>query len=64
MINLLFSIIVLCVVGGLVYWLISKLPLPEPFPTIIRVCVILICVLLLLGVLFGGVQLPVLNLRR
>lgn len=58
MINLLISIIVLCIVGGLFYWLVSMLPLPEPFPTVIRVCVILIMLLLLLGVLFGGISIP------
>jgi len=58
MINLLISIVILCVVGGLLYWLVSLLPLPEPFPAIIRVCVVLIMILLLLGVVFGGVDIP------
>jgi hypothetical protein len=62
MINLLITVIILCVVGGLVYWLVSMLPLPDPFPVVIRVCVILIMLLLFLGVLFGGVDLP--QLRR
>lgn len=64
MIDLLVTVIIFAIVGGLLWWLVSMLPLPEPFPMVIRVCVILICILLLLGVLFGGVQLPALNLRR
>lgn len=62
MIELLITIIIFCVIAGLLYWLVSLLPLPAPFPVIIQVCVILIVVLLLLGIVFGGV--PVLNLRR
>lgn len=58
MINLLISIIVFCIVGGLLYYLVSLLPLPEPFPNIIRICVVLIAILLLLGLIFGGVSMP------
>ena len=58
MISTLISLVVLCLVLGLIYWLIMQLPIPEPFAGIIRVCVIVICILLVLGVLFGGVQLP------
>jgi cation transporter-like permease len=58
MIELLMALIVFCVVGGLLYWLVTLLPLPEPFPRIVQVAVILICVLLLLGVFFGGVSVP------
>lgn len=36
------------VVGGLIYWMITLLPLPEPFPTVIRVVVIIAIVLFLL----------------
>lgn len=64
MIDLLVTVIVFCIVGGLLWWLVSMLPLPEPFPTVIRVCVVLILILLVLGVLFGGVSLPQINLRR
>lgn len=64
MIDLLIAVIVFAVVGGLLIYLISLLPLPAPFPTVIRVCVVLICIFLLLGVIFGGVSLPTMNLRR
>lgn len=64
MIDLLITVIVFCIVGGLLWWLVTMLPLPEPFPTVIRVCVVLILILILLGVLFGGVSLPALHLRH
>lgn len=64
MIDLLLTIIVFAIVGGLIWYLITLLPLPEPFAMILRVCVILLFVVLLLGMLFGGVSLPSLNLRR
>lgn len=64
MLDLLITVIVFCIVSGLLWWLVSMLPLPEPFPTVIRVCVVLILILILLGALFGGINLPVLNLRR
>lgn len=63
MIELLITIIIFCVVAGLLWWLVSMLPLPAPFPMVIQVCVILIFILLLLGLVFGGIDLP-LRLRR
>lgn len=63
MIPTLISLIILLILLGLIYWLITLIPLPEPFPNIIRVLVIVACVLLVLGVLFGGVSVPSLHLR-
>lgn len=63
MIALLINFIVLCVVFGLIYWVVLQLPLPKPFPKLIRIAVIVVFVLLLISVFFGGVQLPF-NLRR
>jgi len=63
MINLLITIIILAIVAGLLYWLVGMLPLPEPFAQIVKVAVILICILVILGVVFGGINIPVLNLR-
>ena len=65
MIALLVQIIIVCVVLGLLFYLVGMLPMPEPWPTIIRVCVILICILVLLSIAFGGGgYLPALNFRR
>lgn len=56
MIDLLITVVVFCIVGGLIVYLIRLLPLPEPFPMIIQVAVILILILVLLNVtgLLGG----------
>ena len=53
MLTILFSIIVTLIVAGLIYWLISLIPLPPPFLEIIRVVVILAVVLYLLSIVFG-----------
>lgn len=62
MISLLISIIIIAIIAGLAFWLVGMLPLPAPFGQIVQVAVVLICLLVLLGVVFGGVQLPRLSL--
>ncbi len=64
MIEVLFSIIIFALIGGVLYWLVLQLPLPEPFATILRIAVVLICIILFLGVLFGGVSVPWGHLRK
>ena len=65
MISMLVTVIVLCIVFGLLYYLVNLLPLPDPFGMILRVCVILICILVVLSLFFGGGDyLPALHLRR
>lgn len=58
MISLLVTLIVFCIVAGLIYWLLTMLPLPDPFKTIIIVAFILILILVLLGMFFGGIDMP------
>jgi hypothetical protein len=57
MIVVLVHIIIALVVLGLLYWLLTLIPLPAPFPRIIQVVVIIIAVLYLLSVLlpYAGV---------
>lgn len=50
MIDLLITLIVFCIVGGLLYYLVTLLPLPAPFATIVQVAMILILILVLLNV--------------
>jgi hypothetical protein len=45
------------------YWLLSKIPLPEPFGVIVQVILGLIILVVLLGLLFGQIHTPVLRLR-
>lgn len=56
----LISLLVLIIVFGLIYWLITILPLPAPFKTIAVVVFVVICILILLS--FIGV-LDVGNIR-
>ncbi len=58
MISLLITLIVFCIVAGLIYWLLTMLPLPEPFKMIVMCAFILILILLLIGFLFGGIEMP------
>lgn len=58
MIGALVTLIVFCVIAGLIYYLLGLLPLPEPFKNIVIIAFICICILVLLGWLFGGIDLP------
>lgn len=49
----LFSILVLVIVMGLVWWIIGLLPLPEPMKQIVLVVLTVICLIYLLSLLFG-----------
>lgn len=50
------SIIVTIVVIGLLYWLVTLIPLPHPFPLIVQVVFILIVVLYLVRVFLPGIH--------
>lgn len=58
MIGALVTLIVFCVIAGLIYYLLGLLPLPEPFKQIVIIAFICICIVVLLGWLFGGIELP------
>ena len=49
----LFSLLVMVIILGLVYWVVTLFPLPEPFKQIAMVIVVVICLLYLLSILFG-----------
>ncbi len=49
----LFSLVILIVVVGLVYWLITLLPIDAKFKQIILVICIIFCILVLLGAVTG-----------
>lgn len=63
LLGLLVTIIILALVFYVIYWVIGQIPLPDPFGVVVRVILGLIAVLVLLGVLFGGISIPVLRLR-
>lgn len=43
------TLIVTLVILGLLFWLLTLLPLPDPFPTILKVVFILIAIYVVLG---------------
>jgi len=54
----LIDLIIFAVVAGLIYWLLTLLPIPEPFKNVVMVAFILICIVWLLGVMFGSFPAP------
>jgi hypothetical protein len=56
MISILVSILVMCIVLGLIWWILSVIPLPAPFGQIARVvCVVIFCIWLIYLILpFAG----------
>lgn len=50
----LFSILIMVIIFGLVYWIVGLLPLPEPFKQIALVIIGVFFLLYLLGMLFGA----------
>lgn len=55
MIEFLISLVILCLVFGLIYYIVTLIPLPEPFKKIAVIAVLLIFVLVLLGMFTGSV---------
>ena len=60
MISLLVSLLILAIVAGIIYWIITLIPLPEPFKNIALVCFMLIVLLVALFKLLPlvGLNLP------
>jgi heme A synthase len=64
LISLLVTVVVLGLVFWLLWWLIGVIGLPEPFNKVATVLIALIAVVILLGIVFGGVNLPTLRIGR
>ena len=59
--SVIISLIGWLIIIGLLYWLVSLIPLPAPFPQIVQVLFILLAVLAVLsafGIVGGGLALP------
>ena len=56
MIEYLIWIVILCIVFGLIYYIVSLLPLPPPFKNIAVIAVLVIFLLVLLFSLLGYVS--------
>ena len=55
------TIIIFIVLLGLAYWLVSLIPLPSPFPEIVKVVFVIIAVLYLLNAFGIATGLPALR---
>lgn len=55
MIPLLVNLLVLCLILGLIWYVVGLLPLPAPFGQIARAIIVVIAILLLVGKLGGYV---------
>ena len=53
---MLIELLVAVIVAGLIWWLLTMLPIPEPFKKIVLVIFIVICIIWLLG--FSGLVGP------
>lgn len=51
MINLLVQLLIFAIIAGLIYWVLTVLPLPAPFGRIVQVVFLVICVIILLYML-------------
>jgi heme A synthase len=63
LISLLVTIIVIALVFGLIWWVLGQMPIPEPFRMVVNALFGLIAVVFLLGLLFGGINVPVLRIN-
>lgn len=54
MINLLITVLILCIIFGMAFWVLQQFPLPEPWGKIVRAVAVLICLLILISVALGG----------
>ena len=64
MVSIIVSLILTVLVLGLVWWLLSLLPLPAPFSNILRVLFILLAIVLVLGAfkVVPGLEVPLIRL--
>lgn len=54
MVSLLITLLVACLIAGIIYWIVGLLPIPAPFKNIVMAVLGLILVLWLISYFFGG----------
>lgn len=52
--NLLFTLLIYLLILGVIYWVITLLPLPAPFRTVAIVIFAVVVIVILLNFLMGG----------
>jgi uncharacterized membrane protein YwzB len=63
LIGLLVTIILVGIIFYVLFWGLQKIALPEPFNKVAMAILVLIVVVVLLGLLFGGVSVPMFRIR-
>lgn len=58
MIDLLIYVLVLLIVMGLAWWILTMIPLPPPLAQVAQVVIVVICAIILIYVLLGAVHGP------
>ena len=64
MLSLLITILVMCIIFGLIWWVVSVIPLPQPFAKIAQVAIVVIFCIWLIYLLLpmaGGLNHPILR---
>ena len=54
MLSLLVSLLILLVIFAVIWWILSMIPVPEPFVWIVRVIFAVIFLIMLIELLMGG----------
>jgi hypothetical protein len=58
MLSLLISLLILCLILGVVWWIISMIPVPPPMVWIVRVIFAILCLVALVSLLTGSWAFP------
>jgi hypothetical protein len=58
MIEFLIWVVILCIIFGLIYYIVSLMPLPPPFKNIAMIVILVVFLLILLFSLLGTVPMP------
>jgi len=61
LVNFLIYVVVLCLIFGLVWWVVGLIPLPAPVKTVVTVILAVIAVLILIDLLLGVVGHPLIS---
>ena len=59
LVSLLIAVLVLALIFSLVWWILGQMPIPQPFRWVVNAVLGIICVVVLLGLLTGGVSIPI-----
>ena len=59
MLSLLISLLILCLILGVVYWIITMIPVPPPMTWVVRVIFAIICLVALVSLLTGSWAFPI-----